>query len=86
MSLTLPDALIALGLMKQPLLLAAVVVAALLPSCQSVSIIDQPVLSRTAMRFDERGARATDGALVNQVEKGRSFSNSTSGGACASCH
>ena len=68
------------------MLLAGTAVLLLLPSCKTVSITDQPVLSRTAMKFDAKGARAADCALVSQVEKGRALSNTTAGGGCASCH
>lgn len=68
------------------LVLAAAALVLLLPSCESVSLADQPVLSRTAMKFDAKGARMAECSLVSQVEKGRALSNTTAGGGCASCH
>lgn len=66
-------------------MLAACSALLLLPSCETVTVVDQPVLNRTAMRFDAKGARVADCSLVSQVEKGRTLSNTTSGGGCASC-
>ena len=65
--------------------LAGAALLLLLPSCKTVTLVDQPVLSRTAMKFDAKGARVADCSLVSQVEKGRTLSNSTAGGGCASC-
>lgn len=67
------------------MVLAAAALALLLPSCKTVTLVDQPVLSRTAMKFDAKGARAVDCSLVSQVEKGRTLSNTSAGGGCASC-
>ena len=65
--------------------LAASALFLLLSSCKTVTLVDQPVLSRTAMKFDAKGARVADCSLVSQVEKGRTLSNTSAGGGCASC-
>ena len=55
-------------------------------SCQAVSIADQPTLSKAAMSFDATGARSADCSLTTQVERGRSLTNASAAGGCASCH
>lgn len=73
--------------MNRSLFVCAFGVGALLvSSCETVTLADRPVLNRTAMRFDVKGARAADCTLVSQVEKGRALSNTSAGGGCASCH
>lgn len=67
-------------------ILASLTLAVAASSCQSVSIADQGTLSKTAMSFDETGARTADAGLTGQVERGRSLTNAAAGGGCASCH
>ena len=55
-------------------------------SCESVSLADQGTLSKTAMSFDTTGARATEGTLTSQVERGRSLNNAGVSGGCSACH
>lgn len=64
---------------------AAAALVLLFPSCQTLTLSEQGVLNRTAMKFDSKGAHAADCSLVSQVEKGRTLSNSSAGGGCASC-
>lgn len=67
-------------------ILAALVLATVASSCQSVSIADQGTLSKSAMSFDEAGARSADCGLTTQIERGRSLTNASGAGGCASCH
>lgn len=74
------------GSMKRLVVMPLVGSMLCLASCTKVSIVDQAVLGQTAMLLNERGAYRPDCTLVGHVEKGRSLSNSTAGGGCASCH
>ncbi len=73
--------------MKRPfIILPCLAISLLACSCQSVSIADQGTLSKTAMSFDATGARSADCSLTSQVERGRSLTNASVSGGCASCH
>ena len=63
----------------------SVIISLMACSCQSVSIADQGTLSKSAMSFDASGARSAEISLTSQVERGRSLTNASTSGGCASC-
>jgi hypothetical protein len=67
-------------------LLPLLPLALLFCSCQAISIADQPVLSKTAMSFDATGARNAECSLTGQIERGRSLTNASAAGGCATCN
>lgn len=60
--------------------------AAVLPACQSVSIVDEAQLGKPAMSFDNQGAALSSCGLTSQLERGRTLVQGAAGGGCASCH
>ncbi|MGC6583178.1 MAG: hypothetical protein ACON4K_12755 [Akkermansiaceae bacterium] len=51
-----------------------------------MSIVDQALLSKPEMSFEQTGADLSECSLVGQLERGRASSSQNAGGGCASCH
>lgn len=72
--------------MPRILALPTLATIAILPACQSVSIVDEAQLGKPAMNFDQRGADSAECSLVTLLERGRATNSQNAGGVCAACH
>lgn len=71
---------------RRALAAGALLCLLLLPACRTMSLADQRLLQKPAMKFGERGALAADCTLPGQIEGGRALSSNAAGGGCSSCH